>query len=177
MPIYGYRCDGAGCGVRFDRLLPVDADAPGCPACGGVTRKVPGRISLGGRAGAGPSREQLPQTWRGLYDGNREYVTQVQRTWERRQNLEARHPELAGDERPVLAHEGRYHDTPLRAGDVPTHGHGSAPAAGHDRRPGTETGRDRADPHRNDDHGDSAPAPAPAPSRRPPPSPSSPPPS
>jgi alcohol dehydrogenase class IV len=28
-----------------------------------------------------------------------------------------KYPELRGDQRPVLAHEGRYHAKPLRAGD------------------------------------------------------------
>ena len=31
--------------------------------------------------------------------------------------LEDKYPELRGDQRPVLAHEGQYHDHPLRAGD------------------------------------------------------------
>ncbi len=126
MPIYVYRCE---CGLDFERLLPVDAAAPGCPACGGATRKIPAGFSLGRQASAGLAKEQMPQTWRGLYNGDREYVTRMQRTWERRQKLEAKHPELAGDQRPIIAHEGRYHETPLRAGDQPAasgpgHGHG-----------------------------------------------------
>ena len=36
---------------------------------------------------------------------------------EQRRALEDRHPELAGDRRPVLAHEGRFESAPLRAGD------------------------------------------------------------
>jgi len=121
VPIYVFRCGDSegGCGVRFERLLPLGAGAPGCPACGQATRKVPARPSLGGRASAGLSKEQMPQTWRGLHDGDREYVVRMQRTWEQRQRVEAEHPELAGDQRPILAHEGRYHDVPLRAGDVP----------------------------------------------------------
>jgi hypothetical protein len=43
-----------------------------------------------------------------------------------RRDLEARHPELAGDRRPVLAHEGRFEHAPLRAGDPPPgHTHGA----------------------------------------------------
>ncbi|WP_214364671.1 FmdB family zinc ribbon protein [Pseudonocardia sp. H11422] len=126
MPIYVYRCD---CGLRFERLTSFDADAPACPECGGATRKVPAGFSLGGQADAGLAKEQMPQTWRGVYNGNREYVTRMQKQWERRQQLEARHPELAGDQRPILAHEGRYHDAPLRAGDpVLGHGHGHSHA-------------------------------------------------
>jgi hypothetical protein len=37
----------------------------------------------------------MPQTWRGTYNGDRD-----------RQRLEAKHPELAGDQRPIIAHEG-----------------------------------------------------------------------
>ena len=32
-------------------------------------------------------------------------------------DLAQKYPELRGDQRPVLAHEGQYHDHPLRAGD------------------------------------------------------------
>ena len=122
MPIYVYKC---GCGLRFEQLAPFGAAAPGCPACGGDTRKIPAGSSLGGRAGTGLAKEEMPQTWRGTYDGSREYVTGLQRQWDRRQRLEERHPELAGDQRPIIAHEGRYHAAPLRAGDpVVGHGHG-----------------------------------------------------
>jgi putative FmdB family regulatory protein len=134
MPIYVYRCD---CGLRFEQLTSFDAAPPGCPECGGATRKIPAGFSLGGRADAGLAKEQMPQTWRGTYDGNREYVTGLRRQWDRRQQLEAKHPELAGDQRPIIAHEGRYHGAPLRAGDPVIgggaghghgHGHGHGPA-------------------------------------------------
>jgi putative FmdB family regulatory protein len=134
MPIYVYRCD---CGLRFEQLTSFDAPPPGCPECGGATRKIPAGFSLGGRADAGLAKEQMPQTWRGTYDGNREYVTGLRRQWDRRQQLEAKHPELAGDQRPIIAHEGRYHGAPLRAGDPVIgggaglghgHGHGHGPA-------------------------------------------------
>ncbi|NMO90195.1 FmdB family zinc ribbon protein [Actinomycetospora sp. TBRC 11914] len=114
MPIYDYRCD---CGLRFERLMGRDAAAPACPECGGATRKVPSRPALHGTADVGLSREQMPQTWRGTYHGDREYVTAMQRKWEQRQRLEDKHPELAGDTRPVAAHEGRYEQVPLRAGE------------------------------------------------------------
>jgi putative FmdB family regulatory protein len=114
MPIYVYRC---GCGSRWEKLVEMGAAAPACPSCGGATEKVPAGFAVGGRASAGPSRQERPQTWRGVYDGNREYVGEQRRSWERRQKLEAKYPELAGDTRPVIAHEGRYHDKPLRAGD------------------------------------------------------------
>lgn len=126
MPIYVFKCP---CGLRFEHLTSFDATAPDCPGCGGATRKIPAGFSLGGQADAGLAKEQMPQTWRGTYNGSREYVTGMRRQWDRRQKLEAKHPELAGDQRPIIAHEGRYHDAPLRAGDpivggAAGHGHG-----------------------------------------------------
>jgi hypothetical protein len=61
----------------------------------------------------------------------------MRRTWEQRQKLEERHPEIAGDQRPILAHEGRYEKAPLRLGDPALgakrghgHGHGHGHALG-----------------------------------------------
>lgn len=130
VPIYVFKC--GECGLRFEELAGFDADAPGCPSCAGDTRKIPAGFSLGGQASAGLAKEQMPQTWRGTWGGDREYVTGLRRQWDRRRSVEARHPELAGDQRPIIAHEGRYHDAPLRAGDAPLggavgHGHGHAP--------------------------------------------------
>ena len=128
MPIYDYRCH---CGERFERLVALGAPAPVCPACGGEPRKIPAGPSLLGRAGVGLAEEQMPQTWRGTYGGDREYVTGLRRQWEQRQRLEAKHPELAGDQRPIIAHEGRYHDAPLRAGDpLPGKGRGGKSESG-----------------------------------------------
>jgi hypothetical protein len=72
--------------------------------------------------------EQMPQTWRGTYEGQPEYVGQLRRQWEARQKLEDKYEELRGDRRPVLAHEGRYHGAPLRAGEQAP---GSPPGPGH----------------------------------------------
>ena len=79
----------------------------------------------------------MPQTWRGVYDGSPEYVDRMCRTWEQRQKLEERHPEIAGDQRPILAHEGRYEKAPLRLGDPALraghgqgHGHTHGPPSG-----------------------------------------------
>jgi len=44
-------------------------------------------------------------------------VGQLRRQWETRRRLEGKYEELRSDRRPVLAHEGRYHGAPLRAGD------------------------------------------------------------
>jgi putative FmdB family regulatory protein len=127
MPIYIFKC---GCGVRFESLSAMDATAPGCPSCGGETRKIPAGASLGGQAPTGLSKDQMPQTWRGAYNGDREYVTHLRQRWDQRQRLEAKHPELADDQRPILAHEGRYHGAPLRAGD-PVLGTGHGHTHGH----------------------------------------------
>jgi putative FmdB family regulatory protein len=121
MPLYDYRCPG---GHYFERMVPMTSgDEQDCPACGVAAVKVPSRVSLGGQADAGPGKEQLPQTWRGTYEGNPEYVGQLRRQWEGRQKLEDKYPELKGDQRPILAHEGKYHDHPLRAGDPAPHPH------------------------------------------------------
>ena len=126
MPLYDYRCPG---GHYFEKLAPMaGGDEQDCPACGQTAGKVPSRVSLGGQASPGPGLEQMPQTWRGTYEGNPEYVGQLRRQWEGRQKLEEKYPELRGDRRPVLAHEGRYHGTPLRAGD-PVAPPASAPSA------------------------------------------------
>ena len=134
MPIYVYGC---ACGLRFEKLAGFDDAAPGCPSCGGETRKVPTAVGLSGRADAGRPKDLMPQTWRGVHAGDREYVTGMQRQWEQRQKLEERHPELAGDQRPILAHEGRYSATPLRLGDAapPATGHGHGHGHGHGAPP------------------------------------------
>jgi hypothetical protein len=59
----------------------------------------------------------MPQTWKGTQRGDRDYVTHLRRVADARRDLESRNPELAGDHRPVLAHEGRFEGSPLRAGD------------------------------------------------------------
>ena len=140
MPIYVYGCvDSSGpCGLRFEKLSGFDDAAPGCPSCGGETRKVPTAVGLSGRADPGLAKDSMPQTWRGVHEGDREYVTGMQRRWEQRQKLEERHPELAGDQRPILAHEGRYSAAPLRLGDpAPAAGHGHGHGHGHSGAPAT----------------------------------------
>lgn len=115
MPLYDYRCAN---GHRFERNVPLaDDTTQACPGCGTVCAKVPSRVALGGTAGTGRPMEAMPQTWRGTYNGNREYVTQLRREWDTRRRLEDKHPELQGDRRPILAHEGRFEHAPLRAGD------------------------------------------------------------
>ena len=138
MPLYDFRCDD---GHRFERLVPLaGAAVQECPACGGASAKVPTAGALLGRASAGLSKDEMPQTWRGTHHGNREYLSQLKGQWASRQRLEAKYPELAGDQRPILAHEGRYQERPLRAGDAQlsaapaaaaSHGHGHPNSHGH----------------------------------------------
>ena len=84
MPIYVYGC---ACGLRFEKLSGFDDAPPGCPSCGGETRKVPTAVGLSGRADPGLAKDFMPQTWRGVHEGDREYVTGMQRRWEQRQKL------------------------------------------------------------------------------------------
>jgi putative FmdB family regulatory protein len=114
VPIYEYRCY---CGTTAEVLAAIGTPAPACQACGAETQKTVSRFALNGRADAGLSQSQMPQTWKGTYDGNPEYTTILQRQWERRRRLEDRYPELAGDRRPIVAHEGHYSAVPLRAGE------------------------------------------------------------
>jgi putative FmdB family regulatory protein len=129
VPLYDYRCSA---GHRFEAMAPLTAPGSGVCPCGADAVKVPSRVALGGVADSGRPMELMPQTWRGTYEGNREYLGELRREWGTRQKLEEKHPELAGDPRPILAHEGRVHGAPLRAGDpLPTHTHGGHTHGGH----------------------------------------------
>jgi putative FmdB family regulatory protein len=142
MPIYDYRCPG---GHVFERLVPISArDAQCCPACGEAGAKLPSAVAITGLASPGLSKDQMPQTWKGTGGADREYVGALRRQWDSRQRLEEKYPELQGDRRPVLAHEGRYHNAPLRAGDpLPTttsgqpHAHPHAHPHSHPATPAT----------------------------------------
>ena len=105
MPLYDYRCPQ---GHAFEQMATIDGrQQQPCPACGQAAAKIPSRVSLGGQASPGASLEQMPQTWRGTYEGHPEYVGQLRRQWETRRRLEDKYEELRGDRRPVLAHEGQ----------------------------------------------------------------------
>lgn len=116
MPIYSLGCPS---GHRFEIRQAFSEPLPACPSCGAATAKRPAGFGVGRRAVLPPRPEAMPQTWRGTYGANREYVTALRHTAEARARLEENHPELAGDRRPVLAHEGPYAAAPLRAGDPP----------------------------------------------------------
>lgn len=112
MPIFDYACD---CGHRFEAL--VTSAEPVCDQCGGSPRRRPSAVRLGGVATPGPSREQAPKSWRATGNGDHDTVRHWHREMTRREDLERKYPELAGDRRPVIAHEGRFAAAPLRAGD------------------------------------------------------------
>lgn len=123
--IYDYACER---GHRFEALVAgVDSPDPLCRACGGPARRRPSAPRLGGVADPGSSREDAPKSWRSTHQGDRETVRYWHEQMRRRESLEEKYPELAGDRRPVIAHEGRFAGAPLRAGD-PLPGLGSSPS-------------------------------------------------
>ena len=79
MPLYDYHCPQ---GHIFEQLVPIAArEQQDCPVCGQLSPKIPSRVTLGGQASPGLAREQMPQTWRGTYEGHPEYVGQLRRQW------------------------------------------------------------------------------------------------
>ncbi|MBK0869665.1 MULTISPECIES: zinc ribbon domain-containing protein [unclassified Saccharopolyspora] len=112
MPIYDYACE---CGHRFEAL--VHGSEPRCDRCGSQPDRRPSAVRLGGVADPGPSRDDAPKSWRSTGQGDRDTVRHWHERMTRREALEEKYPELAGDRRPVLAHEGRFANAPLRAGD------------------------------------------------------------
>lgn len=125
MPIYQLRCPA---GHGYEVIQSFAAPLPPCRECGLATAKVPSVCGLAGQAERSlpPAPEAMPQTWRGTFNGNPEYVDSLLRTAEQRRALEERHPELVNDRRPVLAHEGRYEAAPLRRGDPEPTAHPAA---------------------------------------------------
>lgn len=116
MPRYDVRCAD---GHRFEvSLASMFDDNPPCAACGGATSRVPAMARMGGRASAGPSRDDMPRTWRGIGRGDADTIRHWRTEMTKRERLEEKYPELAGDRRPVLAHEGAFAGAPLRAGDA-----------------------------------------------------------
>ncbi|MEJ5866990.1 zinc ribbon domain-containing protein [Pseudokineococcus sp. 5B2Z-1] len=117
MVLHDFLC---GAGHRFEAGLPsMTSPDPACPACGSASRRRPSRLNVGGRASTGVAREQMPRSWEGVRRGDRETVAHWRKVAVARERLEEKHPELAGDRRPVLAHEGVFASRPLRAGDDP----------------------------------------------------------
>ncbi|MFL6226782.1 MAG: FmdB family zinc ribbon protein, partial [Actinomycetes bacterium] len=78
MPIYELACED---GHRSETLQASTDPLPACPACGRATRKVPSGfgVGVGGTASVPPPPERMPQTWKGTYRGDRDYVTHLRR--------------------------------------------------------------------------------------------------
>lgn len=105
-------------GHRFEAVLKsMFAENPPCE-CGAETWRVPSRVNQAGAASPGPSREEMPNTWLGTKKGDPDLIRGWHKAMTKREKLEEKYPELAGDRRPVLAHEGAFSNSPLRAGDT-----------------------------------------------------------
>lgn len=104
--------------MRYEIALPsMTSDDPQCPDCSGALSRQLSGVNIGGAASAGISRENMPKSWNAAGKGDKSTVDAWRKEAIKRDKLEERHPELAGDRRPVLAHEGIFADKPLRAGD------------------------------------------------------------
>lgn len=132
MILYDFSCVD---GHRFEAMLPSSqSHPPECPTCGSPSRRCPAFGRMTGRGDPGPSRDEAPKSWRAVGNGDRETVRHWHSQMVKRERLEERYPELAGDRRPILAHEGRFAANPLRAGDpIPSD------LAGSKTGPGKET--------------------------------------
>lgn len=115
MILYDFRCDSDH---RFEAgVASMSSPAPDCPDCGDPSRRILTAVRTSGFASTGHSRDDMPKSWQGMGGGNPDAVSYWRRSMEKREKLEERHPELGGDRRPILAHEGIFRDKPLRAGD------------------------------------------------------------
>lgn len=116
MILYELRCTG---GHRFEAALTsMTAANPACPVCARDTSRVPAAARAGRSADPGPAQHERPHSWRGIAGGHPDAVAHWRERITRRERLEEKYPELAGDRRPVLAHEGAFAGAPLRAGDA-----------------------------------------------------------
>lgn len=134
MILYDFHCPR---GHRFEAgVATTAAPGPACPECGEPTERLPSRVHVGGVADAGVGRERMPRSWRAVDGGHPDAIAHWRSRIEHREKIEERHPELAGDRRPVLAHEGIFARRPLRAGDdVPAAVAADRPGAGGDPGP------------------------------------------
>lgn len=115
MRIYDYTCER---GHRFEALVAsADSPDPTCGTCGASAHRRPSAARLGSIADPGPSREDMPKSWTSTGCGDPETLRHWHDQMTKREALEEKHPELAGDRRPVIAHEGQFAGNPLRAGD------------------------------------------------------------
>jgi putative FmdB family regulatory protein len=115
MILNDYRCESDH---QFEAgVATMSSPAPDCPDCGSASRRIFTAVRTSGFASTGHSRDDMPKSWLGMDRGNPDAVSYWRRSMEKREKLEERHPELGGDRRPILAHEGIFRDRPLRAGD------------------------------------------------------------
>lgn len=115
MILYDFRCDSDH---RFEAgVASMSSPAPECPDCGQSSRRILTTVRTSGFASAGRSREEMPKSWKGMAGGDPGAVDYWRRSMEKREKLEERYPELGGDRRPILAHEGIFQGRPLLAGD------------------------------------------------------------
>ncbi|MFF7476951.1 FmdB family zinc ribbon protein [Streptomyces sp. NPDC008092] len=116
MRIYDYACS---CGARFEAMVANADITPACVRCGGETRRlVSAGAALLGHARLPATADAAPKSWEGTHKGNTEYIAKWRRELDKRAELEARHPELAEQRSPVVAHEGRYHSAPLTVDEL-----------------------------------------------------------
>lgn len=115
MIIYDFKCQQ---GHRFEAVVEsMTSPNPDCRSCSSHSERVPSRVRIGNAASAGASREDMPKSWTGIAGGHPEAVSHWRTKMEKRERLEEKYPELGGDRRPILAHEGIFNGRPLRAGD------------------------------------------------------------
>lgn len=115
MILYDFTCQS---GHLFEAgVASMMSDNPNCPVCHTSSSRRPSRVNFGGQASTGYSRDQMPRSWQGTGGGDKETVKHWHKIAQKREKLEENHPELAGDRRPILAHEGIFTQKPLRAGD------------------------------------------------------------
>lgn len=115
MIIYDFKCSNDH---RFEAMIDsMFSPAPDCMLCGSESRKVPTRVKIANSASAGASRDDMPNSWTGMGNGHPDAIRHWRDKMVKREKLEEKYPELGGDRRPVLAHEGIFRGRPLRAGD------------------------------------------------------------
>ncbi|KAB1663738.1 zinc ribbon domain-containing protein [Pseudoclavibacter sp. CFCC 13611] len=119
MILYDFRCaNGHGFEAVVDEQTATD---PLCPTCGAAGARLISTPTVGGSCSAGLGEGELPQTWTAADRGDRETVDRWRAQALRRERLTERFPEIAGDRRPVVAHEGVFEQRPLRAGEDVDH--------------------------------------------------------
>ncbi|WP_269928578.1 hypothetical protein [Kocuria massiliensis] len=63
-----------------------------------ASRRRMAALHMGNAADAGPSREQMPHSWQGIGGAHPDAVAHWRKKIEKREKLEEKYPELAGDD-------------------------------------------------------------------------------